>query len=192
MTKKLSTLVAALARPPQSIWADPLPLPEVPLIDRPGRPRATAPLPELKPLPRRTVMVVDDEPQVLETMVRILGKENYELVVAASPAEALAESLARDGRIDLLVTDFEMPGMRGRELADKIRAHVGDLPVLYQTGFADMLFRDRNELEAGSAFLEKPFTARGLREAARFLLFGSINPPALPDSTNPLDGAMRS
>ena len=41
---------------------------------------------------------------------------------------------------------------------------------------ADMLFENRSELEENSAFVEKPFTARGLREAARFILFGSINP----------------
>jgi len=48
--------------------------------------------------------------------------------------------------------------------------------VLYQTGFSDRLFENRSELEEGAAFLEKPFTARGLREAARLVLFGSINP----------------
>ena len=50
------------------------------------------------------------------------------------------------------------------------------MKVLYQTGFSDMLFENRVELEEGAAFLEKPFTARGLREAARLVLFGSINP----------------
>ena len=47
---------------------------------------------------------------------------------------------------------------------------------IYQTGFSDMLFENRVELEDGAAFLEKPFTARGLREAVRLVLFGSINP----------------
>jgi hypothetical protein len=57
-----------------------------------------------------------------------------------------------------------------------MRQRYADIKVLYQTGFSDMLFEDRVELEEGAAFLEKPFTARGLREAARFILFGSINP----------------
>ena len=69
-----------------------------------------------------------------------------------------------------------MPDMQGRELADHVRQRFPAVKVLYQTGFSDMLFENRVELEDGAAFLEKPFTARGLREAARLVLFGSINP----------------
>ena len=78
--------------------------------------------------------------------------------------------------MDLLVTDYAMPDMQGRELADRIRERFPSVKVLYQTGFSDMLFENRVELEDGAAFVEKPFTARGLREAARLVLFGSINP----------------
>jgi len=74
------------------------------------------------------------------------------------------------------VTDFAMPGMKGHDLADRFRDRFPEIRVLYQTGFSDMLFEDRMELEDGAAFLEKPFTARGLREAARMVLFGQINP----------------
>ena len=84
------------------------------------------------------------------------------------------------GPIDLLVTDYAMPDMQGRELAEKMREQYKDIKVLYQTGFSDMLFEDRVALEEGAAFLEKPFTARGLREAARFSLFGAINPEVQP------------
>jgi two-component system, cell cycle sensor histidine kinase and response regulator CckA len=80
------------------------------------------------------------------------------------------------GTVDLLVTDYAMPDMQGRELADHVRQRFPAVKVLYQTGFSDMLFENRVELEEGAAFLEKPFTARGLREAARLVLFGSINP----------------
>jgi CheY-like chemotaxis protein len=83
---------------------------------------------------------------------------------------------AHAGPVDLLVTDYAMPDMQGRELADRLRQRFPALKVLYQTGFSDMLFENRVELEDGAAFVEKPFTARGLREAARLILFGSINP----------------
>jgi CheY-like chemotaxis protein len=66
--------------------------------------------------------------------------------------------------------------MQGRELADRVRRRFPAVHVLYQTGFSDRLFENRAELEEGEAFLEKPFTARGLREAVRMVLFGSINP----------------
>jgi len=61
-------------------------------------------------------------------------------------------------------------------VAQHVRRRFPAVKVLYQTGFSDRLFENRSELEEGAAFLEKPFTARGLREAARLVLFGSINP----------------
>ena len=159
-----------------------VPLPDLHLTDRPKHgknddPRAKPAGPELKELPvRRTVLVVDDDPMMLEVLVRILQRENYELLTAPSGADALRQAAALDHPIDLLITDYAMPEMKGRELADKMRERYADVRVLYQTGFSDMLFENRAELEDGSAFLEKPFTARGLREAARFILFGTINP----------------
>ena len=158
---------------------EPAPIPDISLTDRPQAPesRTRAPLPELKPLAeRRTVLVVDDDPMMLEVLVRILQRENYTLLTAASGPAALRVAEEQPGVIDLLITDYAMPEMRGRELAEKMRGRYAGIKVLYQTGFSDMLFEDRVELEEGSAFLEKPFTARGLREAARFILFGAINP----------------
>ena len=160
--------------------AEPLPIPDIPLTDRPktaGDTRTRAPQAELKTLPQRhTVMVVDDDPMMLEVLVRILQRENYELLTAGSGPEALDIASKHEGAIDLLVTDYAMPEMKGRELAEKMRERYNEIKVLYQTGFSDMLFEDRVELEEGTAFLEKPFTARGLREAARFSLYGAINP----------------
>ena len=164
--------------------AEPLPIPDIRLTDRPKSPgdaRARAPQAELKALPeRRTVMVVDDDAMMLEVIVRILQREIYELLTAASGPEALTVASQHSGTIDLLVTDYVMPDMQGRELAEKMRDRYKAVKVLYQTGFSDMLFEDRVELEEGAAFLEKPFTARGLREAARFILFGAVNPEVQP------------
>jgi CheY-like chemotaxis protein len=159
--------------------ADKPPIPDIPLTDRPTSSdvRARAPQKELEPIAeRRTVLVVDDDPMMLEVLVRILRRENFELLTAGNGAEALTIAESFDGKIDLLVTDYAMPQMKGRELAERLRARDPEIKVLYQTGFSDLLFEDRAELEEGAAFLEKPFTARGLREAARFSLFGSINP----------------
>lgn len=173
--------------PPQSDAAPAVPAPAPDPVQQwlqsapfPARrePAAARPVdPQLQPLPgRRTVLVVDDDPMMLEVLVRILGRENYDLLTASSGPQALALLEARGGSVDLLVTDFSMPGMRGRELADSVRERHPDVRVLYQTGFSDLLFEDRAELEDGAAFLEKPFTARGLREAARLVLFGALNP----------------
>jgi len=160
-----------------------MPIPDIPLSSNPllssgkddSRPKP--PQTDLKPLGlKKIVAVVDDDPMMLDVLARILQRENYELVMAGGGPEIIEKLSDREGGVDLLVTDYAMPDMQGRELADHVRQRFPAVKVLYQTGFSDMLFENRAELEEGAAFLEKPFTARGLREAARLVLFGSINP----------------
>jgi CheY-like chemotaxis protein len=140
-----------------------------PVSPEPARP----PLPPLKR--RRTVLVVDDDAIMLQVIERILRKENYELLQASSGAAAL--DLLNGGlSIDLLITDVAMPEMNGPQLAERVRELLPGLPVLFQTGFSDMLFDDRPDLGDHAAFLEKPFTARGLMEAARLVQFDTLTP----------------
>jgi CheY-like chemotaxis protein len=160
--------------------AAPMPLPDCRVTD--GRVRdpethPNSPKPALAPVARRPrVMVVDDDPMMMEVLVRILQRENYELMVASSGAEALEKAAASAEPLELLITDYAMPGMKGHELAQRMRERYPNVRVLYQTGFSDVLFENTVQMEEGAAFLEKPFTARGLREAARVVLFGAINP----------------
>jgi CheY-like chemotaxis protein len=174
--------VPALAAAPQPApIAEPMPIPDIPLSSNPLLAKddlqPKPPQAELKPiLTRKTVAVVDDDPMMLDVLSRILQRENFELLMASGGAEIMEQLAAHAGGLDLLVTDYAMPQMQGRELAEHVRQRFPAVKVLYQTGFSDLLFENRMELEEGAAFLEKPFTARGLREAARLVLFGSINP----------------
>jgi CheY-like chemotaxis protein len=161
---------------------EPMEIPDIPLTSNPltvakddSRPKP--PQAELKPISvKKTVCVVDDDPMMLDVLARILQRENFDLLMASGGPEIMQKLAEHTGDVDLLVTDYAMPDMQGRELADHVRRRFPAVKVLYQTGFSDMLFENRVELEEGAAFLEKPFTARGLREAARLVLFGSINP----------------
>ena len=160
---------------------EPMEIPDIPLTTNPMTPkdeqRPKPPQTELKPLTvKKTVCVVDDDPMMLDVLARILQRENFDLLTASGGPEIIEKLADYSGHVDLLVTDYAMPDMQGRELADHVRQRFPAVKVLYQTGFSDMLFENRVELEEGAAFLEKPFTARGLREAARLVLFGSINP----------------
>jgi len=160
---------------------EPMEIPDIPLTSNPLTPkddsRPKPPQTELKPLiEKKTVCVVDDDPMMLDVLARILQRENFDLLMASGGPEIMEKLSQHSGNVDLLVTDYAMPNMQGRELADHIRQRFPAVKVLYQTGFSDMLFENRVELEEGAAFLEKPFTARGLREAARLVLFGAINP----------------
>jgi CheY-like chemotaxis protein len=166
---------------PASAKREPMEIPDIPLTTNPltakedSRPKP--PQAELKPIAvKKTVCVVDDDPMMLDVLARILQRENFELLMASGGPEIMEKLERHNGEVDLLVTDYAMPDMQGRELAERVRERFPAVKVLYQTGFSDMLFENRIELEEGAAFLEKPFTARGLREAARLVLFGSINP----------------
>jgi len=160
----------------------PLEIPDIPLTSNPlmtpkDDERPKPPQAELKPLGiKKTVAVVDDDPMMLDVLSRILQRENFDLLMSSGGPEIIQKLSEHAGDVDLLVTDYAMPDMQGRELAEHVRQRFPSVKVLYQTGFSDMLFENRMELEDGAAFLEKPFTARGLREAARLVLFGSINP----------------
>jgi CheY-like chemotaxis protein len=160
---------------------EPMEIPDIPLTTNPLTAKDEAhqkpPQTELKPLNiKKTVCVVDDDPMMLDVLARILQRENFDLLMASGGPEIIEKLEQYGGDVDLLVTDYAMPDMQGRELAEHVRQRFPAVKVLYQTGFSDMLFENRVELEEGAAFLEKPFTARGLREAARLVLFGSINP----------------
>jgi len=136
--------------------------------------------------PRRgTVLVVDDEPGMRMLERRILEGGGYSVVEAGDGVEAL-EVIAGPARVDFLIADLDMPVMRGEEMAKKIRALRPDLRVLYVTAHSEQLFKERPELIEGEAFLDKPFTVRGLLEAVSLLKVGSINPPAPPSRVSPI------
>jgi len=73
----------------------------------------------------------------------------------------------------VLVADLEMPGLGGAEMVRQIRMIRPDLPVLYVTGYIDRLM-DARPLWRREAFLEKPFSVAGFREAVSLLLYGTV------------------
>lgn len=169
-------VVAGQGSPPQAFAMDEVSA-TAQATSRPALPPTAEPArPPLAPIKRRrVVLVVDDDPIMLQVIERILMKENYGLLKATSGAAAL-EVLKGRPALDLLITDVAMPEMNGPELADQVRQLFPGLPVLFQTGFSDMLFDERPDLGERTAFLEKPFTARGLMEAARLVMFDSVTP----------------
>jgi two-component system, cell cycle sensor histidine kinase and response regulator CckA len=128
------------------------------------------------------VLIVDDEEPILRFVDRVLRQAGYDTTLAPGAAEAL-ELLASAPSFDLLLTDLMMPGMRGDELAQVLSQRMPEIKVLYLTGYADRLFAVRNMLWANEAFVEKPVTVAGLREAVSLLLFGHTR--GLPDAREP-------
>ena len=117
-----------------------------------------------------TVLVVDDEPVVRAMMLRALREAGYQVLDAQDGASALARARDHAGRIDVLVTDLAMPGMRGRELARTMAQQLPGLRVLFVSGFAGDEVERLGLLEAGRPFLSKPFAPELLVDRIRQLL----------------------
>jgi two-component system cell cycle sensor histidine kinase/response regulator CckA len=116
------------------------------------------------------LMLVDDEPQVLDVERHILEGAGYQVLHTTSALAAIAR-LADGLPLDLLIADLDMPELGGDEMVRRIRATRPNLKVLFVTGHADLLLETPRRWE-GEAFLEKPFTEEGLREAVSLLLSG--------------------
>ena len=123
-----------------------------------------------------TVLVVDDEDLVRKFVERVLRDAGYQTATAADGPEAL-EVAAKLESFDVLVTDVMMPQMTGDELARRVRVAAPHIKVLYLTGFSDRLFKEKVTLWADEAFLDKPCSVTGLRQAVSLLLFGRFEAP---------------
>lgn len=121
------------------------------------------------------VLVVDDEAPTRELERRILETGPYTVLEASGAAEAFV--ILASQQVDLLISDLEMPGLNGEEMVAKVRSMFPAQKVLYVSGVVDRLLDARQVLGDGEAFLDKPFTAKGLLEAVSLLLYDTLTPP---------------
>ena len=112
-----------------------------------------------------TILLADDNEAVRTFASRTLARMGYTVLAAANGREAVQLALPA-ARIDLLVTDLDMPGLSGRELA----AELGHLPVLYMSGHPRDLIDDGDEGEVH--FIQKPFGMADLTRAVEAVLAG--------------------
>ena len=117
-----------------------------------------------------TVLVVEDQEEVRKLTKRVLEGRGYAVLAARNGAEALEIVARHPTRIHLMITDVVMPGMNGRELAELACARRRDLKVLYVSGYTGEAVLQHRLLEAGVAFLQKPFTPDALARKTREVL----------------------
>jgi two-component system cell cycle sensor histidine kinase/response regulator CckA len=119
-----------------------------------------------------TLLVVEDEAALRDVAGRILSGAGYRVLSADGGVQALELAALHDGAIDLLVSDVVMPGMLGKELAERLTDQRPDTRVLYMSGYAQPVLASQGTLDPGVALLEKPFTAADLLSAVRKRLDG--------------------
>ena len=104
-----------------------------------------------------TILVVDDEPVVLDTVRDGLSAHGYQVLRAASGDEALQDAQAHQGSIALALVDVIMPGMSGPEVAQRLHASRPELKILFMSGFSTEVVVVHG-LDAGDPLLVKPFS----------------------------------
>jgi CheY-like chemotaxis protein len=112
----------------------------------------------------KRILLVEDERVMRETLRRLFEQDLHAVVEANNGAEAL--TLFRSGKFDLVVLDFEMPFVKGNELAARIKMVAPAQPILMITAFQHRPSRDNPV----NAVLSKPFTSARLRETVAQLL----------------------
>ena len=117
----------------------------------------------------KTVLVVDDEPEIRKLVGAMVSRFGHTVLTADSGEHAL--TLIKHGHpIELLITDVIAPGMSGPMLADKLSALHPGLKVLYISGYDNSHIVKKYVVEKGHALLAKPFTVDALREKIEALL----------------------
>ncbi len=118
-----------------------------------------------------TILVVDDDPEMLGFVADTLRMQGYTVLATADPREALRWARTHSGPIHLLVADVVMPLMHGGELAQEVRAILPPIKVMFMSGASPAEVANHGiGLAFGQPYLSKPFTVAALTNKVRAAL----------------------
>jgi two-component system sensor histidine kinase EvgS len=117
-----------------------------------------------------TILLVEDEKALRFTCGRFMEALGYHVLAAEAPGEALRIAAGHQGTVDLLLTDVVMPGMDGRQLAQRLCKARPGLKVLFMSGYTSDVITQRGVLAEGVQFLSKPFSREALARKVREVL----------------------
>jgi two-component system cell cycle sensor histidine kinase/response regulator CckA len=133
---------------------------------------------------RESILVVEDEPTLLQLVGRALEAQGYEVTVALGPEEAIRRAGEREGDIDLLLTDVVMPGMNGVELVRQLTTTRPGLRPVYMSGYSADLISEHGVIDEEIDFIAKPFTLTELAATVRQALDRPRDQPSSSSSSN--------
>ena len=142
----------------------------LPRVTEAAAPAAPSPAPPASVRGSETVLVVEDDEMIRKLVQKVLKANGYTVLVAASGGDAERVAAQHDGPIHLLMTDVVMPGLNGREVAQRLAAQRAGIRVLYLSGYTDDAIVHHGVLDPGVAFLQKPFTPAVLGRKVREVL----------------------
>ncbi|HWR00303.1 MAG TPA: PAS domain S-box protein [Chlorobaculum sp.] len=114
-----------------------------------------------------TILVVEDEPEILNLCRLMLEKSGFKVLTAASPEEAIRIAEEWSGKIDLLLTDVVMPGMNGSDLSIKLLTISPGFRILFMSGYTADIIASHGVLDPAVNFIRKPFTIKALASKVR-------------------------
>jgi two-component system cell cycle sensor histidine kinase/response regulator CckA len=109
-----------------------------------------------------TILVVEDEPAILDMTKTMLERLGYTVLTASTPGEAIRLAGAYTGVIHLLMTDVVMPEMNGRDLAKNLLTSFPALKRLFMSGYTADVIAHQGVLDEGVHFIQKPFSKKDL------------------------------
>jgi PAS domain S-box-containing protein len=136
----------------------------------PDTPPAAAPGPAVRRGGQETILLVEDEAALRGITVELLEDEGYRVLAASNGQEALEISRRHAGVIDLLLTDVVMPGLSGREVAERVALQRPGTRTLYISGYTADAIVHHGVADMSSVLLHKPFTSEALSFKVRELL----------------------
>ncbi len=142
----------------------------LPRTDEPAEElNAPSPPPTL-PTGTETILLVEDDASVRELAQLILRRLGYTVLLASNGGEAFMLAEKHEGRIDLLLTDVVMPGVNGRELAERLLLLHPEMRVLFSSGYTEDVVVHHGVVDARANFIGKPFTMQALATKVRTAL----------------------
>jgi CheY-like chemotaxis protein len=144
----------------------------LPRSDEPAQPAPRPRVLQGLPTGSETVLIVEDAEAIRSLARKVLTAQGYTVLEAGDGAEALKIAQRHAGPLHLVLTDVVMPGMGGRELAQRLAPLRPELKLVYMSGYTGDAVVHRGLLDDGLPFLAKPFTPEDLALKVRVALDG--------------------